>query len=173
MALQSYTDAIRKTLEATLTIRPFPSEIIEKQSKPEVELKGYNPKTKLLSWQPIYICRSDKERCLIETSINSTRVSLSIKQLDDVDKLIAEKLAKYLAVRADQFEIIRRKPIAGYDISFLILDTHIEKYNVQGIIGFIIEFVGEIDKDISDIKLNINTQSRIAASCFVNGLAQQ
>ena len=31
--------------------------------------------------------------------------------MDDVDKLIAEKLAKYLAVRADYFEIIRRKPI--------------------------------------------------------------
>lgn len=69
---------------------------------------------------PIYLCRSDKEKCIIEPSINSTRVyiffieskvSFSIKTLDEVDKLIGEKFAKYMAVRADYFEILRRKPI--------------------------------------------------------------
>lgn len=35
---------------------------------------GYNPKTKPLVLTPIYIARSDKEKCLIESSINSCRV---------------------------------------------------------------------------------------------------
>ncbi|CAD8147491.1 unnamed protein product [Paramecium octaurelia] len=172
-AVQVYSDAIRKTLEATLCLRAFPSEIIEKQSKPEIELNGYSSKTRQLVLSPIYLCRGEKEKCVIEPSINSTRISFSIKALDEVDKLIGEKFAKYLAVRADYFEILRRKPIPGYDISFLILDSHLEKYSVQGIINFIIDYVENIDKDLSDIKLNINTQARITAACFVGGLANQ
>ncbi|NDW60154.1 hypothetical protein G0P98_27245, partial [Yangia sp. PrR004] len=106
-----------------------------------------------------------------EPSINSTRISFSIKALDEIDKLIADKFGRYMAVRADYFEILRRKPVPGYDISFLVMDSHLEKYSVQGIINFIIEYVENIDKDLSDIKLNINTQARITASCFVGGLA--
>jgi actin related protein 2/3 complex, subunit 4 len=48
---------------------------VEKDNKPEVELKGYNAKTKALALAPIYLARSEKERCLVEPSINSTRVT--------------------------------------------------------------------------------------------------
>jgi len=58
-------------------LRDFPSEIVEKDNKPEVELQGYNARTKALVLAPIYLARSEKEKCLIEPSINSTRVTLA------------------------------------------------------------------------------------------------
>ena len=70
----AYTNAIKDALEVTLCLRDHPSEIVEKDNKPEVELKGYSTKTKALALAPIYLARSEKEKCLIETSINSTRV---------------------------------------------------------------------------------------------------
>jgi actin related protein 2/3 complex subunit 4 len=65
---------IRATLDAVLCIQEFPSEIVEKDNKPEIEIFGYNPKTKPLVLVPIYLARSDKEKCLIEPSVNSVRV---------------------------------------------------------------------------------------------------
>ena len=38
-------------------------------------------------------------------------MSFSIKANDELDGLISDKFSRYLAVRADQFEIIRRKPV--------------------------------------------------------------
>lgn len=35
------------------------------------------------------------------------------------------------------------------------MDSHLEKYNITGIINFIIEYVNTIDKDLSEMKLNI------------------
>jgi actin related protein 2/3 complex, subunit 4 len=56
-------------------------------------------------------------------------------------------------------------------VSFLVTNQHLEKYDKEGIIAFILEFIQTIDKELSEIKLNINTQTRIAATCFLNGLA--
>jgi actin related protein 2/3 complex subunit 4 len=67
-----------------MCLRDFPSEIVEKDNKPEVELQGYDTflhlfiryasKTRKLVLNPIFLARNEKERCLIETSINSIRV---------------------------------------------------------------------------------------------------
>ncbi len=82
-----------------------------------------------------------------------------------MDTLIADKFSRYIASRADNFEILRRKPVEvilikyiitkGYDISFLITNYHLEKFSKDAIIGFIIDYVSTIDKDLSEIKLNI------------------
>lgn len=39
------------------------------------------------------------------------KISFSIKALDEMDALIAERFSKYMAVRADHFEILRRVPV--------------------------------------------------------------
>lgn len=79
-------------------------------------MSGYNPKTKPLVMNPIFLCRSEKEKCLIEPSINSVRISFSLKQNDEMDSLIAEKFSRYLQARADQLSIVRRKAIKVYSI---------------------------------------------------------
>ena len=60
----------------------MPSEIVEKDNKPYIELYGYNNSIDPLINTPIYISRNSKEKCLIESSINSVRISFTIKKND-------------------------------------------------------------------------------------------
>jgi actin related protein 2/3 complex subunit 4 len=46
---------------------------------------------------------------------------VKVKQLDNADVLLARMFMRFLAQRADQFRILRRKPIPGYDISFVVM----------------------------------------------------
>jgi actin related protein 2/3 complex subunit 4 len=54
-----------------------------------------------------------------------------------MDKLIGQSIAKAFAVRADKFDIFRKVAIKGYDISFLITDAHLEKFEKGKIVDFI------------------------------------
>ena len=80
---------------------------------------------------------------------------------------------RFFALRADKFKIMRRIPVepTKYDFSFLITDDHLQKYKQEEIINFILEFIQGIDKEITEMKLAIINQSRIAASYFANTLA--
>ena len=51
------------------------------------------------------------------------------------------------------------------------MNMHLEKFSKDLIINFIVDYITTIDKDLSEIKLNIISQTRIAATCFLNGLA--
>ena len=79
MTIKGYIDAIEKTLESVLCLRNFPSELVEKHNKPEIEMYDHDKSNKALILKPIVIARSDREKCLIEASVNSVRVSLAIK----------------------------------------------------------------------------------------------
>lgn len=41
----------------------------------------------------------------------------------------------------------------GYDISFLITNTHTEEMLKHKLVDFIIQFMEEVDKEISEMKL--------------------
>lgn len=60
---------------------------------------------------PTKITKSNYEEVLIEKSINSARISIKIKKMDDVDRLLCHKFAAFLTQRAEKFMILRRKPI--------------------------------------------------------------
>lgn len=76
-------------------------------------------KSLILNPITLYKDRKDKkERCFIEPSINSCRVlriliqvSLRFKELDEFDALINDKFSKFFSVRAEYFEVVRKKPI--------------------------------------------------------------
>lgn len=81
-------------------------------------------------------------------------------------------LERFLALRADKFQIMRKKPaVDGYDFSFLITDEHLIKFKKEEIINFILEFIQGIDKEINDMKLAIINQTRLAAAFFTNAIA--
>ena len=160
--------AIRDALDASLNLRFLPSQEVERQTHPEIEF-AESPK---LLMQPITICRNEQEKCLIEGSVNSCRISFSIKK-NDLEVLITSMLQRFFSLRADRFKIMRRKPAdpANYDFSFLITEDHLQKYVKEDLINFILEFIQGIDKEISEMKLAIINQSRIAAAYFANSLA--
>ncbi|KAI7996797.1 Actin-related protein 2/3 complex subunit 4 [Camellia lanceoleosa] len=45
----------------------------------------------------------------------------------------------------------------GYDISFLITNYHREDMRKNKLIDFIVQFMEDIDKEISELKLSVNT----------------
>ena len=167
-SLETYLNNIRTQLDSALNLRNFPSQQVERHNKPEVEMGKY----KELILPPVELTRSKYEKCFIETSINSTRISLKIKQVDDMDKLLSGMFMRFLMLRADQFIILRRKAMPGYDISFLVTHTHMEQMYRDKLVDFIITFLQEIDKEINEMKLSVNTRARIAATHFVTGLAK-
>lgn len=70
MNAAAYLRDVRQQLTTALCLHNFPSQLVERQNKPDVEVQT-SPELVL---PPVLIARSDAERCLIEQSINSTRV---------------------------------------------------------------------------------------------------
>lgn len=137
--------------------------MIERHNKPEIEVKS----SKELVLNPVVISRNEKEKVLIETSVNSVRISISIKQADEIEKILCHKFTRFMMMRAENFIILRRKPIEGYDISFLITNFHTEQMFKHKLVDFVIHFMEEVDKEISELKLSVNSRARICAEEFL------
>ena len=137
---------------------------MERHNKPEVEVGG----SKELLLNKLVIARTDKESCLIEPSINSVRVSIRIKQADEIEEILCHKFTRFLMQRSEQFYIMRRKPVdPSYDISFLITHTHLEKMWKHKLVDFVLSFMEDIDKEISGMKIAINARARLVASEYL------
>lgn len=48
---------------------------------------------------------------LIEPSVNSIRLSIAIKQADEIEKILCHKFTRFMMMRAEGFVILRRKPL--------------------------------------------------------------
>jgi len=123
---------------------------------------------KELLLQPVIIARNTGERVLIEGSINSIRISIKIKQSDEMDSVLVERFSRFLCQRAEDFLILRRAPIPEYNLSFLITNHHTEDLKKKALIDFILHFMKEIDSEISAMKLAVNARARIVASTFLS-----
>ncbi|KAJ4812035.1 Actin-related protein 2/3 complex subunit 4 [Rhynchospora pubera] len=161
--IRLYLTCIRNTLEAAMCLQNFPCQEVERHNKPEVEL---NTSPELIM-NPVLICRNEAEKCLIETSINSIRISMKVKQADELENILAKKFLRFLSMRAEAFQVLRRKPVQGYDISFLITNYHCEEMHKHKLIDFIVQFMEDIDKEISELKLSVNTRGRLVATEFL------
>lgn len=54
-----------------------------------------------------------------------------------------------------------------YDISFLITNFHAEQMFKHKLVDFVVQFMEEIDKEISEMKLAVNARARIAATEYL------
>ncbi|XP_014789676.1 actin-related protein 2/3 complex subunit 4 [Octopus bimaculoides] len=161
--LRPYLNAVKHTLTAAMCLQNFESQVVERHNKPEVEVKT----SKELLLTPVVISRNEKEKVLIEGSINSLRISIAVKQADEIEKILCHKFMRFMMMRAENFIILRRKPVEGYDISFLITNFHTEQMYKHKLVDFIIQFMEEIDKEISEMKLAVNSRARLSAEEFL------
>nr|KAF6310102.1 actin related protein 2/3 complex subunit 4 [Myotis myotis] len=79
---------------------------------------------------------------------------------------------RFMMMRAENFFILRRKPVEGYDISFLITNFHTEQMYKHKLVDFVIHFMEEIDKEISEMKLSVNARARIVAEEFLKNVSR-
>ena len=61
------------------------------------------------------ISRNEKEKVLIEGSINSVRVSIAVKQAEEIENILCHKFMRFMMMRAENFFILRRKPVEVCD----------------------------------------------------------
>ncbi|KAG6449736.1 actin-related protein 2/3 complex subunit 4 [Manduca sexta] len=161
--LKPYLTAVRHTLTAAMCLEHFSSQVVEKYTKPEVEVRT----SKELLLNPVVISRNANEKVLIESSVNSIRVSIMIKQADEIEKILCKKFMRFMMMRAENFIVLRRKPVDGYHISFLITNFHTEQMYKHKLVDFVIYFMEEIDKEISEMKLAVNARARICSEEFL------
>ncbi|KAJ3346468.1 Actin- protein 2/3 complex subunit 4 [Entophlyctis luteolus] len=161
--LRPYLTAVRATLTAAMCLENFSSQVVERHNKPEIEAQT----TKEALLTPVVISRNENERVLVEPSVNSLRVSIKIKQADDLERLLCHTFTRFMMMRAENFVVLRRKAIEGYDISFLITNFHTEQMFKHKLVDFIVQFMEEVDKEISEMKLSINARARIVAESYL------
>ncbi|KIW09553.1 uncharacterized protein PV09_00426 [Verruconis gallopava] len=162
-SLRPYLQCVRSSLTAALSLSNFASQVSERHNVPEIEAAS-SPEVLL---NPLTVSRNDNEKVLIEPSINSVRISIKIKQADEIEHILVHKFTRFLTQRAEAFFILRRKPIKGYDISFLITNYHTEEMLKHKLVDFIIQFMEEVDKEISEMKLFLNARARFVAESFL------
>jgi actin related protein 2/3 complex subunit 4 len=86
-----------------------------------------------------------------------------------LEELLARKLLRFLTQRAEEFRVLRRVPVEGFDISFLITHVHAEELLKARLVDFIVAFMEEIDKELSELKLAVNARGREVATEFLKG----
>jgi len=163
LTLGPYLDCVKATLTAFMCLQNFGSQTVERHNKPEIESAQHDE----LMLIPITVARSDDQKVLIEGSINSVRVSVVIKKLDELEEILTRRLLRFLTQRAENFVILRRKPIPGYDISFLITNNHTEHLYKHKLVDFVIQFLNDIEAEVGNMKLNVNQRARIVAQEFL------
>lgn len=78
---------------------------------------------------------------------------------------------RFLMQRADTLPILRRVPIEGYDVSFLVCESHVRQMGAARICTIITSFVEEADAEVTDLKLTVNARGRAMATEFLRTLA--
>ncbi|TPX68696.1 hypothetical protein SpCBS45565_g02922 [Spizellomyces sp. 'palustris'] len=146
-----------------MCLENFSSQVVERHNKPEVEARVSSE----VLLTPVVISRNENEKVLIEGSINSLRISIKVKQADEIERILCHKFTRFLMLRAEGFFILRRKPVEGYDISFLVTNHHTETMYKHKLVDFIIQFMEEVDKEISEMKLSLNARARIVAESVI------
>ena len=146
-----------------LCVRNFPCQNVERHNKPEVEFQD-SPELVL---PPVLVERNENERCLVEASINSARISVKVKQADELEQILCRSFMRFLTQRAEAFRVLRRKPVDGYDVSFLVTHDHVEDMLAAKLVDFIVQFMEDIDREISEQKLSVSSRGRVVAADFL------
>ena len=159
----SYYERVRRELNLALCVQNFPCQNVERHNKPEVEFQD-SPELVL---PPVEVARNDNERVLIERSINSARVSVKVKQADELEEILCRQFMRFLTQRAEAFKVLRRVPVPGYDVSFLVTHEHVEDMRKPKLVDFIVRLLEDVDRAMSEQKLSVSSRGRVVAADFL------
>ena len=159
-------------LDEAFKLQKPPSKDRTHREKPLVEMA--NDMTTEGVYEPLTIESTSRvpEKTYIERTNNSTRISFLIKQSDTMDETLCLKFMRSLMRRAEDYYIVRRIPVKGFSITFLVTNIHLAKFKRRHILDFIIYFMQEVDKEISEMKISVNARARKVASDFMDLLSR-
>ena len=73
--------------------------------------------------------------------------------------------------RAEAFKVLRRVPVPGYDVSFLVTHEHVEDMLKPKLVDFIVQLLEDVDREISEQKLSVSSRGRVVAADFLKSFA--
>ncbi|CAL8467826.1 g7364 [Coccomyxa elongata] len=158
MTESSYIGKIQDSLFHSITLVDLPCQHVDGYSKPEIELQN----SKELLLDPIEIRKNEQECTLIERSVNSVRISVQLKLVDDLEGWLRSKRIAFILERADHIDILRREPVPGFDMSFLVTARHLQMYNKAALIRFIVSLMTEL-ASANDLKRLISSRGRVSS----------
>ncbi|CAL9225273.1 unnamed protein product, partial [Arabidopsis halleri] len=76
---------------------------------------------------PLIVVRERSSNSSIQTSHSISQMdhlqisyTMQVKQADELENILTKKFLRFLSTSAEAFQVPRRKPVQGFDISFLI-----------------------------------------------------
>lgn len=156
-----FRDQLSVSLASNLCLRDFPCQEVERHSKPEIE-SGTCPELLL---PPVTVqCTASGEKCLIEPSINATRVSFMFnwggESPEGLEETMADSFFRFLGVKADQLPLLRRAPVDGYNVSFLITAALLQRYGMMNIVVSLATFAMDTPDYLAKLKLDMEQQNQ-------------
>ncbi|CAL5996188.1 Arp [Hexamita inflata] len=151
----SYIDSIASALQTALCLQYVPSRSAERQTRPEVELSQNQD----MIYPPVMLQKSPEQKVLVESSVNSVRVSVLFKKTDQVDQYLTNKYLRFIESQADDLKIIRKTPVSGYDFSFLITYQLVEQHGKPKLVQFVCDFVENTEKEVNSLKLKVSERA--------------
>ena len=88
-----------------------------------------------------------------------------------MERILVRAFTAFLQKRAEQFLVLRRKALDGYDLSFLITHAHAEALVKAKLVDFVIAFMEDVDREISAMRLAVNARARAVAGALLEGLS--
>lgn len=160
LSLAQYSDQLTDALYLGLCIRDFPSQEAERHNKPEVEFATCEE----LILPPKLVSRQPGECCYIESSINSCRVSFTFREGDALDSALTAEFFGFLGMKAETVPILRKKPVPGYHISFLVTSDLVDQLSTGRIVAFLVSFALNAPSFLRGLKCAVNKHSRKLAA---------
>uniref|UniRef100_K7K3W5 DNA mismatch repair proteins mutS family domain-containing protein n=1 Tax=Glycine max TaxID=3847 RepID=K7K3W5_SOYBN len=76
-------------------------------------------------------------RINIITGPNFSGKNIYLKQvINELENILTKKFLRFLSMRVEAFQVLRRKLVQGYDISFLITNYHCEDMTLASFLKF-------------------------------------
>ena len=116
---ETHLVGLKQNLLHSFAVRSLLSPTAERQTIPEVELLESPDRNSRLP--DISHERVSQGTCLIERTVNSCRINLSIKKADELETLICAYISTFFSHRAESFEVLRRVPVRVGLIILLLL----------------------------------------------------
>ena len=103
-----FLSASRATQQARNRVQVSSASLLYHSELTSRAIRSVSPEVLL---HPLIVSRNESERVLIESSINSIRLSIAIKQADEIEKILCHKFTRFMMMRAEGFVILRRKAL--------------------------------------------------------------
>ncbi len=87
---------------------------------------------------------------------------MQLKLVDDLERWLRSKRIAFILERADHIDILRREPVPGFDMSFLVTARHLQMYNKAALIRFIVSLMTEL-ASANDLKRLISSRGRVSS----------